>query len=131
MGYSSSGSLDHHQMQPYPCYATSGLASTPNLSTISAPETERSSLEGSVRTSSSGEGDHPLASVRSDAASFSYPLASSSAASPPTAAANLFRYLSDPAPILRCSTSSSSLKDAGVDMCPEFEAIGWVSFSAR
>ncbi|KAJ1415148.1 Frigida-like [Sesbania bispinosa] len=69
MGYSSSGSLDHHQMQPYPCHATSGLASTPNLSTISAPKTERSSLEGSVRTSSSGEGDHPLASVQVQLAS--------------------------------------------------------------
>ncbi|KAG5021555.1 hypothetical protein JHK85_017897 [Glycine max] len=57
MGYSSSDSLDRHQMQPHPCYETSGLASTPNLSNISAPKTERSSLDGSVRTSSSGE-DH-------------------------------------------------------------------------
>ncbi|XP_061364027.1 protein Brevis radix-like 2 [Gastrolobium bilobum] len=58
MGYSSSDSLDHHQMQPHPCYVTSGLASTPKLSNISGTKTERSSIEGSVRTSSSGEGDH-------------------------------------------------------------------------
>lgn len=58
MGYSSSDSLDHHQLQPHPCYETSGLASTPNLSNISEPKTERSSINGSVRTSSSGEEDH-------------------------------------------------------------------------
>ncbi|XP_057455101.1 protein Brevis radix-like 2 [Lotus japonicus] len=57
MGYSSSDSLDHHQRQPQPRYETSGLGSTPNLSTISVPKTERSSIEGSVRTSSSGEED--------------------------------------------------------------------------
>lgn len=57
MGYSSSDSLDRHQIQPHPCYETSGLTSTPNLSNISAPKTERSSLDASVRTSSSGE-DH-------------------------------------------------------------------------
>ncbi|XP_027336718.1 protein Brevis radix-like 2 isoform X2 [Abrus precatorius] len=36
----------------------SGLASTPKLSNIGAPKTERSSIDGSVRTSSSGEEDH-------------------------------------------------------------------------
>lgn len=59
MGYSSSDSLDRHQMQSHPCYETSGLASTPNLSTISAPKTEeRSSIDASARTSSLGEEDH-------------------------------------------------------------------------
>lgn len=57
MGYSSSDSLDHHTMQPRPCYETSGLASTPKLSGISGTKTETSSLDGSVRTSSSREGD--------------------------------------------------------------------------
>ncbi|KAJ1380901.1 hypothetical protein SESBI_45642 [Sesbania bispinosa] len=90
MGYSSSGSLDHHQLQPYPCYATGGLASTPNLSTISAPKTERSSLEGSVRTSSSGEGDHPLASVqlRSSGAAPPHPAGAASLSSAATHSCN-------------------------------------------
>ena len=58
MGYSSSDSLDHHHMmQQRPCYETSGLASTPKLSGISGVKTETSSLDGSVRTSSSREGD--------------------------------------------------------------------------
>lgn len=57
MGYSSSDSLDRHMMQPHPCYETSGLASTPKLSGISGAKTETSSLDGSVRTSSSREGD--------------------------------------------------------------------------
>ncbi|KAF7843574.1 protein Brevis radix-like 2 [Senna tora] len=57
-GYSSSDSLDHHlMMQSRPCYETSGLASTPKLSGISGAKTETSSLDGSVRTSSSREGD--------------------------------------------------------------------------
>ncbi|MED6210765.1 Protein Brevis radix-like 2 [Stylosanthes scabra] len=58
MGYSSSDSLDHHQTQPRPCYETSGLASTPKLSNITATKTETSSVDASARTSSSGEGDH-------------------------------------------------------------------------
>lgn len=45
-------------MQPQPCCETSGLASTPNLSNMSGPKTERSSIDGSVRTSSSSEEDH-------------------------------------------------------------------------
>ncbi|KAI4329140.1 hypothetical protein L6164_021436 [Bauhinia variegata] len=57
MGYSSSDSLDHHPMQPRHCYETSGLASTPNLSAIGGGKTETSSIDGSVRTSSSREGD--------------------------------------------------------------------------
>ncbi|CAK8560398.1 unnamed protein product [Lathyrus sativus] len=59
MGYSSSDSLEHHHMQPQPCYETSGLASKPNLSDIGVPKTERSSMDASVRTSSSEEeNDH-------------------------------------------------------------------------
>ncbi|CAL0308703.1 unnamed protein product [Lupinus luteus] len=57
MGYSSSDSPDHHQTKPQPCYKTSGLASTPNLSNISGQKTERSSIDGSVRTSSSRDED--------------------------------------------------------------------------
>lgn len=44
-------------MQPQPCYETSGLASKPNLSDIGVPKTERSSIDASVRTSSSEEED--------------------------------------------------------------------------
>ncbi|KAK2406510.1 Protein Brevis radix-like 2 [Trifolium repens] len=60
MGYSSSDSLDHHHhMQPQPFYETSRLASKPNLSNIGVSKTERSSIDASVRTSSSGdEEDH-------------------------------------------------------------------------
>jgi hypothetical protein len=58
MGYSSSDSLDHHHMQPQPCYETSGLPSKSNLSNIGVPKTERSSIDASVRTSSSEEEDH-------------------------------------------------------------------------
>lgn len=58
MGYSSSDSLDHHHMKPHTCYETSGLASTPNLSNIGVLKTERSSIDASVRTSSSEEEDH-------------------------------------------------------------------------
>lgn len=57
MGYSSSDSLDHHPMQSHHCYDTSGLASTPKLSSISGAKTETSSIDGSARTSSSREGD--------------------------------------------------------------------------
>lgn len=51
MGYSSSDSLDHHPMQSRPYCDTSGLASTPKLSSISGVN-ESSSIDGSVRTSS-------------------------------------------------------------------------------
>lgn len=44
-------------MQPQPCYERSGLASTHNVSNINVPKTERSSLDASVRTSSSGDED--------------------------------------------------------------------------
>ncbi|KAK7255676.1 hypothetical protein RIF29_29093 [Crotalaria pallida] len=58
MGYSSSDSPDNHQIKPQPCYETSGPPSTPNHSNISGPKTERSSIDGSARTSSSREEDH-------------------------------------------------------------------------
>jgi len=45
-------------MQPQPCYETSGLPSKSNLSNIGVPKTERSSIDASVRTSSSEEEDH-------------------------------------------------------------------------
>lgn len=45
-------------MKPHTCYETSGLASTPNLSNIGVLKTERSSIDASVRTSSSEEEDH-------------------------------------------------------------------------
>ncbi|KAJ7951545.1 Brevis radix-like protein [Quillaja saponaria] len=56
MGYSSSDSLDQPPMQ-FHNYDTSGLASIPKLSSISGAKTEASSLDGSVRTSSSKEAD--------------------------------------------------------------------------
>ncbi|KAF1865916.1 hypothetical protein Lal_00033377 [Lupinus albus] len=58
MGYSSSDSPDHHRMKPQPCYETIGQSSTPNLSNINRPKTERPSIDGSVRTSSSREDDN-------------------------------------------------------------------------
>ncbi|KAG2728717.1 hypothetical protein I3843_01G212700 [Carya illinoinensis] len=57
MGYSSSDSLDHHPMQSRHFFDTAGLASTPKLSSISGAKTETSSVEGSVRTSSSREAE--------------------------------------------------------------------------
>ncbi|XAR49902.1 hypothetical protein NMG60_11004082 [Bertholletia excelsa] len=58
MGYSSSGSLDHHPMQSHHYCDTSGLASTPHLSSISGAKTETSSVDASARTSSSRDPDH-------------------------------------------------------------------------
>ncbi|XP_059633188.1 protein Brevis radix-like 4 isoform X2 [Cornus florida] len=59
MGYSSSDSLEHHHpMQSRNNHDSSGLASTPNLSSISGAKTETSSVEASIRTSSSREADH-------------------------------------------------------------------------
>lgn len=55
MGYSSSDSLDQHHMQSRQYCETSGLASTPKLSSISGVKTETSSIDGSVRTSSEAD----------------------------------------------------------------------------
>ncbi|XP_041017931.1 protein Brevis radix-like 2 [Juglans microcarpa x Juglans regia] len=57
MGYSSSDSLDHHPMQSRHFFDAAGLASTPKLSSISGAKTETSSVDGSVRTSSSREAE--------------------------------------------------------------------------
>ncbi|KAA3489244.1 protein Brevis radix-like 2 [Gossypium australe] len=57
MGYSSSDSLDHHPMQSHQCYDSAALVSTPKLSSINGAKTETSSIDGSVRTSSSREAD--------------------------------------------------------------------------
>ncbi|XWS16187.1 hypothetical protein CRYUN_Cryun34aG0063500 [Craigia yunnanensis] len=57
MGYSSSDSLDHHPMHSRQYYDSAALASTPKLSSISGAKTETSSIDGSVRTSSSREAD--------------------------------------------------------------------------
>ncbi|VAI32358.1 unnamed protein product [Triticum turgidum subsp. durum] len=64
MGYSSSDSLEHHSnhycngLHPHhghQCYDSVGLASTPKLSSISGAKTETSSMDASMRTSSSPE----------------------------------------------------------------------------
>lgn len=52
MGYSSSDSMQSRQY-----YDSGGLASTPKLSSISGAKTETSSVDASVRTSSSHEAD--------------------------------------------------------------------------
>ncbi|KAK9022674.1 hypothetical protein V6N11_002921 [Hibiscus sabdariffa] len=56
-GYLSSDSLDHHPMQSCQYHYSAALASTPKLSSISGVKTETSSIDGSVRTSSSREAD--------------------------------------------------------------------------
>ncbi|XVE97925.1 hypothetical protein REPUB_Repub03eG0061000 [Reevesia pubescens] len=56
MGYSSSDSLDQHPMQARN-YCDSGLTSTPKLSSISGAKTETSSMDASMRSSSSREAD--------------------------------------------------------------------------
>ncbi|KAL4283944.1 hypothetical protein GQ457_16G002580 [Hibiscus cannabinus] len=56
MAYSSSDSLDQHPMQARH-YCDSGLTSTPKLSSISGIKTEISSMDASVRSSSSREAD--------------------------------------------------------------------------
>nr|QHT72837.1 protein brevis radix-like 4 [Vernicia fordii] len=56
MGYSSSDSLDHHSVQAR-LYCDSGLTSTPKLSSISGAKTETSSMDASIRSSSSREAD--------------------------------------------------------------------------
>ncbi|KAL5698293.1 Protein Brevis radix-like 2 [Ranunculus cassubicifolius] len=57
MGYSSSDSLDHQPMPSRHYYDSLGLASTPKLSSISATKTETSSMDASIRTSSSHDVD--------------------------------------------------------------------------
>ncbi|XP_059634777.1 protein Brevis radix-like 4 [Cornus florida] len=57
MGYSSSDSLEHHPMQSRYNYDSCGVNSTPKLSSISGAKTETSSVDASIRTSSSREVD--------------------------------------------------------------------------
>ncbi|KAI3447186.1 hypothetical protein Pfo_003851 [Paulownia fortunei] len=57
MGYSSSDSLDHLSMHSRSNYDSCGVASTPKLSSISAAKTETSSMDASMRTSSSRDAD--------------------------------------------------------------------------
>lgn len=57
MGYSSSDSLDHNSMQSHHYLDSGGFTSTPKLSSISAAKTETSSMDASMRTSSSREVD--------------------------------------------------------------------------
>lgn len=76
MGYSSSDSLDHHHSQTYRhhnrhYYDSGGLTSTPKLSSISGAKTETSSMDASIRTSSS-----PEEADRSDELSVSFSNAS-------------------------------------------------------
>ncbi|KAK8574654.1 hypothetical protein V6N12_062344 [Hibiscus sabdariffa] len=58
MGYSSSDSLEHHSVQSHQFYDSAALASTPKLSSISGAKTDESSVDGSVRSSSSREVDY-------------------------------------------------------------------------
>ncbi|XP_027338952.1 protein Brevis radix-like 4 isoform X1 [Abrus precatorius] len=58
MGYSSSDSLDHQSMHSKHYYDPNGVNSTPKVSTISAAKTEISSMDASIRSSSSREADH-------------------------------------------------------------------------
>ncbi|KAB1209419.1 Protein Brevis radix-like 4 [Morella rubra] len=57
MGYSSSDSLEKHSMQSRHHYDSCGLGSTPKLSSISGAKTETSSMDASIRSSSSREAD--------------------------------------------------------------------------
>lgn len=59
MGYSSSDSLEQHSIhgQARHYYDSGGLTSTPKLSSISGAKTETSSMDASIRTSSSREAD--------------------------------------------------------------------------
>lgn len=56
MSYSSSDSLEYQPVQ-YRQYRDSGLTSTPKLSSISGAKTETSSIDASMRSSSSREAD--------------------------------------------------------------------------
>ncbi|KAF5745541.1 protein Brevis radix-like 2 [Tripterygium wilfordii] len=57
VGYSSSDSLNCNQLPSSHYCSLAALASTPKLSSISGAQTETSSIDGSVRTSSSREVD--------------------------------------------------------------------------
>ncbi|KAG2712832.1 hypothetical protein I3843_04G135300 [Carya illinoinensis] len=57
MGYSSSDSLEKHSMQSRHYYDSGGLGSTPKLSSISGTKTEISSMDASIRSSSSRDAD--------------------------------------------------------------------------
>ncbi|XP_009340451.1 protein Brevis radix-like 4 [Pyrus x bretschneideri] len=57
MSYSSSDSLDHHPMQSRHYCDSGGVNSTPKLSSISGTKTETSSMDASLRSSSSREAD--------------------------------------------------------------------------
>ncbi|XP_050382327.1 protein Brevis radix-like 4 [Argentina anserina] len=57
MGYSSSDSLDHHPMQSRQYCDSVGVNSTPKLSSISGTKTETSSMDASIRSSSSRDAD--------------------------------------------------------------------------
>lgn len=57
MGYSSSDSLDHHPMQSRQYCDSGGMNSTPKLSSISGTKTETSSMDASIRSSSSRDAD--------------------------------------------------------------------------
>lgn len=56
VSYSSSDSLEYQPMQ-YRQYQDSGLTSTPKLSSISGAKTETSSIDASMRSSSSRDAD--------------------------------------------------------------------------
>ncbi|XP_028772144.1 protein Brevis radix-like 4 [Neltuma alba] len=56
-GYSSSDSFDHLSMQSRHHHESGGLNSTPKVSTISTTKTEASSMDASIRSSSSREAD--------------------------------------------------------------------------
>ncbi|MED6149348.1 Protein Brevis radix-like 4, variant 2 [Stylosanthes scabra] len=57
VGYSSSDSFDHQSMQSRKLHDLNGVNSTPKVSTISAAKTEISSVDASIRSSSSREAD--------------------------------------------------------------------------
>lgn len=57
MGYSSSDSFEQHSMQSRHFYDSGGVNSTPKLSSISGAKTETSSMDASIRSSSSRDAD--------------------------------------------------------------------------
>lgn len=57
VGYSSSDSLDQHSAHARTYCESTGLTSTPKLSSISGTKTEISSMDASMRSSSSREAD--------------------------------------------------------------------------
>ncbi|XP_073132163.1 protein Brevis radix-like 4 [Henckelia pumila] len=57
ISYSSSDSLDHQSTHSRSNYDSCGVSSTPKLSSISGTKTETSSMDASIRTSSSRDAD--------------------------------------------------------------------------